>query len=83
LHFELPLFNRGEQKIEQPFLEAVKETLEERYTENMESIYQITIKLVIETLIEGYEEGKTNAQPNESKAVEQLEPSATSQVTSG
>lgn len=43
------------QKIEEPFLTAVKQTLGDRYTENIESIYKITIKLIIETLIEGYE----------------------------
>lgn len=48
-----------EQKIERPFLEAVKETLDTRYTENMEAIYKITIKLILETLVQGYEEGKS------------------------
>lgn len=42
------------QKIEKPFLEAVSVTLGDRYTENVEGIYKITIKLIIETLIEGY-----------------------------
>ena len=32
-------------------------TLGDRYTENIESIYQLTVNLVIETLIEGYEAG--------------------------
>nr|XP_018898062.1 PREDICTED: neuroglobin-like isoform X2 [Bemisia tabaci] len=41
-------------KIEKPFLEAVKMTLGDRYTENVENIYQITIKLIIETLVKGY-----------------------------
>lgn len=45
------------QKIETPFLEAVKETLEDRYTENMEVIYKITIKLILEHLVAGYHEG--------------------------
>jgi len=45
------------QKIEKPFLEAVKATLDERYTENMESIYKIVIHLIIETLVKGYEKG--------------------------
>jgi len=44
-------------KIRNPFLEAVKMTLGERYTENIESIYQVSINLVIETLIEGFEKG--------------------------
>lgn len=43
------------QKIEQPFLSAVKTTLGERYTDNVEGIYKITIKFIIETLITGFE----------------------------
>ena len=43
------------QKIETPFLEAVKETLEDRYTENMENIYKIIIKFILQTLVDGYE----------------------------
>ncbi|XP_071056822.1 neuroglobin-like [Onthophagus taurus] len=42
-------------KIEQPFLEAVKTTLGDRYTENVENIYNITIKFIIKTLVEGYD----------------------------
>lgn len=42
------------QKIERPFLEAVKMTLGDRYTDNVENIYKITIKLIIETLEKGY-----------------------------
>ncbi|KAG8337488.1 hypothetical protein J6590_022522 [Homalodisca vitripennis] len=41
-------------KIEKPFLEAVKMTLGDRYTDNVENIYKITIKLIIETLEKGY-----------------------------
>ncbi|KAI4463446.1 hypothetical protein MML48_4g00011529 [Holotrichia oblita] len=43
------------QKIESPFLEAVKQTLGDRYTENVENIYNITIKFIIKTLIEGFD----------------------------
>ncbi|GBP54430.1 hypothetical protein EVAR_35987_1 [Eumeta japonica] len=42
-------------KIEAPFLAAVESTLGDRYTPNVESIYKITIKFILETLIEGYE----------------------------
>ncbi|KFM72217.1 Neuroglobin, partial [Stegodyphus mimosarum] len=42
-------------KMEAPFLAAVKETLEDRYTENMESIYKITIHFILQTVIEGFE----------------------------
>ncbi|XP_014670958.1 PREDICTED: neuroglobin-like [Priapulus caudatus] len=44
-------------RIEQPFLDAVKETLGERYTHNMEQIYQVTIKFIIDTLYKGYTKG--------------------------
>lgn len=50
------------QKIEKPFLEAVKTTLDERYTENIETIYKIAIRLIIETLIQGYEKGPSSGQ---------------------
>jgi len=46
------------QKIEKPFLAAVKTTLEDRYTENIESIYKIVIRLILERLVKGYEESK-------------------------
>jgi hypothetical protein len=46
------------QRIERPFLEAVQMTLGDRYTENIESIYKVTIKFIIETLVRGYEEKK-------------------------
>ncbi|XP_018573743.1 neuroglobin-like [Anoplophora glabripennis] len=42
-------------KIEKPFLEAVQTTLGDRYTDNVENIYKITIKFIIETLITGYD----------------------------
>ena len=38
-------------------MEAVKETLDDRYTDNMEVIYKITIKLILENLVTGYHEG--------------------------
>ncbi|XP_045187806.2 neuroglobin-like [Mercenaria mercenaria] len=41
-------------KIEEPFLMAVKDTLGDRYTANMEHIYQKTIKFILETLVEGF-----------------------------
>lgn len=43
------------QRIEKPFLAAVSSTLGDRYTDNVEGIYKITIKFVIETLVEGFE----------------------------
>ncbi|XP_077290994.1 neuroglobin-like [Arctopsyche grandis] len=46
-------------RIEKPFLEAVEATLGDRYTPNVEGIYKITIKFIIETLIKGYEKNGT------------------------
>lgn len=43
------------QKIEAPFLAAVEATLGDRYTPNVENIYKITIKFILETLVNGYE----------------------------
>lgn len=43
------------QKIEQPFLEAVKRTLGDRYSDNVDTIYRITIKFIIEELVKGFE----------------------------
>ncbi|XP_076359784.1 neuroglobin-like [Tachypleus tridentatus] len=42
-------------RIEKPFLAAVKETLGDRYTENMENIYKITIRFILETLSKGFD----------------------------
>lgn len=47
------------QKIEKPFLSAVETTLGDRYTENVEGIYKLTIKFIIETLIAGFESANT------------------------
>ncbi|XP_004926839.1 neuroglobin-like [Bombyx mandarina] len=47
-------------KIEAPFLAAVESTLGDRYTPNVENIYKITIKFILETLIEGYEKAGNN-----------------------
>ncbi|KAK3599158.1 hypothetical protein CHS0354_040996 [Potamilus streckersoni] len=41
-------------KIEEPFLLAVKDTLGDRYTANMEHIYRKAIKFILQTLIEGF-----------------------------
>lgn len=49
------------QKIEAPFLAAVESTLGDRYTPNVENIYKITIKFILETLIEGFEKAGSGA----------------------
>jgi hypothetical protein len=48
------------QRIEKPFLDAVKTTLGDRYTDNVDVIYQTTIKFILDTLAEGFELGATN-----------------------
>ncbi|XP_033231911.1 neuroglobin-like [Belonocnema kinseyi] len=56
-HRKIPHFNRQYfWKIEAPFLEAVKMTLDDRYTENVENIYKLTIKFIIQTLIDGFDQ---------------------------
>lgn len=52
------------QKIEKPFLSAVQTTLGDRYTENIESIYKITIKFIIETLVTGFENSANSTTSN-------------------
>lgn len=42
------------QKIEKPFLSAVASTLGDRYTDNVENIYKISIKFIIETVVDGF-----------------------------
>ena len=37
---------------------AVRETLQDRYTENMDVIYRKTVKFIIDTLVRGCEEGE-------------------------
>ncbi|XP_046462107.1 neuroglobin-like [Daphnia pulex] len=55
-HYKIPGFQKEYfWKIRNPFLEAVKMTLGDRYTDNIENIYKVSINLVIETLVEGYE----------------------------
>lgn len=59
------LFSYRSQKIEKPFLSAVETTLGERYSANVEGIYKLTIKFIIETLITGFE-GANSTQNNSS-----------------
>ncbi|KAH9509054.1 hypothetical protein Btru_048904 [Bulinus truncatus] len=42
--------------VKEPFLEAVRVTLGDRYTDNMQNIYTIAITYVLQTLQEGMEE---------------------------
>ncbi|XP_017878751.1 globin-1-like [Ceratina calcarata] len=59
-HTKIPGFNpQYFWKIEQPFLQAVKRTLDDRYSDNVESIYKITIKFIIETLIDGFDKAQS------------------------
>ncbi|XP_011505552.1 PREDICTED: neuroglobin-like [Ceratosolen solmsi marchali] len=58
-HTKIPGFNREYfWKIESPFLAAMQMTLHDRYTENVENIYKLTIKFIIQTLIDGFDEAK-------------------------
>ncbi|XP_065344783.1 neuroglobin-like [Cloeon dipterum] len=61
VHRRLPGFQKEYfERIERPFLDAVKTTLGDRYTDNVDVIYQTTIKFIISTLLEGFELGATN-----------------------
>lgn len=42
------------QYAEEPFLETLKVTLSDRYTAQMDVIYVIMAKYIIQTLVEGY-----------------------------
>lgn len=56
-HTKIPGFEKDFfWKIEKPFLAAVKTTLADRYTENIETIYTITIRFILETLVKGFEQ---------------------------
>lgn len=60
-HTKIPGFNRQYfWKIEKPFLDAVERTLEDRYSENVENIYKLTIKFIIETLIDGFDKAQSD-----------------------
>lgn len=56
LHRKIPGFKKEYFfKMEKPFIEAVKEVLQERYTDNMANIYNIIIKLILQTVADGFE----------------------------
>ncbi|XP_076464512.1 neuroglobin-like isoform X2 [Babylonia areolata] len=51
--------------IREPFLEAVKITLGDRYTDNMEGIYKVAISFILQTMSDGMDEAiKAKAQDN-------------------
>lgn len=50
------------QKVEEPFLQAAKTTLGDRYTPNIENLYKLTIKFILENLVKGYEEGPVKSE---------------------
>ncbi|XP_045103583.1 neuroglobin-like isoform X2 [Portunus trituberculatus] len=71
-------------KIEHPFLEAVRLTLGDRYTDNMDNIYRITIKFLIETVVRGYELAESKEpNDNEKKAINSEEGNSSSKMDKG
>ena len=52
------------QRIEEPFLEAVKLTLSDRYTDNMDAIYRLLIKFILETMINALKDDISNGPNN-------------------
>lgn len=51
-------------RIEEPFLEAVKLTLSDRYTDNMDAIYRLLIKFILETMINALKDDISNGPNN-------------------
>ncbi|KAF4526224.1 hypothetical protein B566_EDAN001909 [Ephemera danica] len=47
-------------RIEKPFLDAVRTTLGDRYTDNVDVIYQATIKFIIDSLQAGFDKAEGN-----------------------
>ena len=45
------------QHAEEPLLNAIKCTLDERYTQQMEVIYRVIVQFMIQTLVQGYNGG--------------------------
>ncbi|XP_050700624.1 neuroglobin-like [Eriocheir sinensis] len=70
-------------KIEHPFLEAVRLTLGDRYTDNMDNIYRITIKFLIETVVRGYEKAEKEPNDNVKKAINSEEGNSSSKAAKG
>ena len=52
------------QRIEEPFLDAVKITLSDRYTDNMDAIYRLLIKFILQTMNEALSKEISNGQRN-------------------
>jgi hypothetical protein len=46
------------QRIEKPFLEAVRTTLGDRYTDNVDAIYQSAIKFILDALCAGFDKAE-------------------------
>ncbi|GIY12557.1 neuroglobin [Caerostris extrusa] len=59
LHTKIPGFKEKYfWRIEKPFLAAVQDTLGDRYTDNMENIYKITIRYILDTVVKGFDLGR-------------------------
>ncbi|KAL3874844.1 hypothetical protein ACJMK2_037806 [Sinanodonta woodiana] len=77
-HRRLPCFDpQIFWKIEEPFLLAVKDTLGDRYTANMEHIYRKTIKFILQTLIDGFNMKNTECDVKSDKIPEWHDPNLT------
>ncbi|CAB3255989.1 unnamed protein product [Arctia plantaginis] len=62
-HHQVPGFKvENFWKVEEPFLQAAKTTLGDRYTPNIENLYKLTIKFILENLVKGYEEGPVKSE---------------------
>ena len=54
IHFWKSFFH---QFSEEPLLKALKNTLDERYTPQMEEIYRVIVQFIVQTMQEGYTGG--------------------------
>ncbi|XP_054714123.1 neuroglobin-like [Uloborus diversus] len=78
LHTKIPGFQRDYfWRIERPFLAAVQDTLGDRYTDNMENIYKITIRYILDTIVKGFDlnSGLNSTKSQPSKASPEPSPS--------
>ncbi|KAG8237819.1 hypothetical protein J437_LFUL002428 [Ladona fulva] len=67
-HHRIPGFHKDYfWRIETPFLDSVKTTLGDRYSDNMDTIYKVTIKFIICTLVEGFEREEARAKERDAQ----------------
>lgn len=61
------------QNMEQPFLDAIKLTLGDAYTESIEEIYKLAIKFILQSLKDGFTTCDETDQVNSTAPMEPTE----------